>query len=68
MIWATGFLPGIFSGGKVYCYANFFCYAIVFGPNFREKSPRGVNCLRGASPCPPVEESQAIEDVPVFRG
>ena len=33
----TGFLLGIFrEGGKIYCYANFFCYAIVFGPNFRE--------------------------------
>ena len=25
-----------FQGGKIYCYANFSCYAIVFGPNFRE--------------------------------
>ena len=34
----TGFLPGIFQGGKIYCYANFFSYAnfsVVFGPNFR---------------------------------
>ena len=45
-------------GGKIYCYANFFCYAnlsIVFGPNFgggklseRGKLPQG----------PPVTESQ----------
>ena len=51
----AGFLLGIFSeGGKIYCYANFFCYAIVFGPNFRErqKFSGGANCLRGAPPCP----------------
>ena len=23
----TGFLPGIFQGGKIYCYVNFCCYA-----------------------------------------
>ena len=35
----TGFLLGIFfrGRGKIYCYANFFCYTIVFGPNFREE-------------------------------
>ena len=27
----TGFLQGIFQGGKIYCYANF---SIVFRPNF----------------------------------
>ena len=33
----TGFLLGIFfRGGKIYCYANFYCYSIVFGPNVRE--------------------------------
>ena len=46
----AGFLLGIFSGGKIYCYANFFCYAIVFGPNFREgqklSGGRG-NCVKG---------------------
>ena len=34
--------------GKIYCYANFFCYAnlsIVSGPNFR-----GANCFRGTAP------------------
>ena len=35
-----------FRGSKIYCYANFFCYAncsLVFGPNFRgrQKSLRG---------------------------
>ena len=57
----AGFLLGIFSGCKIYCYANFFCYAIVFGPNFREgqKFSGGANCLRGHPlPPPPVEESQ----------
>ena len=24
-------------GGEIYCYANFFYYAIIFGPNFRER-------------------------------
>ena len=40
--------------GKIYCYANFFCYAIVFGPNFREgqKFSGGENCLRGRPPPP----------------
>ena len=35
----SGFHLGIFfgGGGKIYCYANFFCYAIVFGPNFKER-------------------------------
>ena len=23
-------------GGKIYCFANFYCYSIVFGPKFRE--------------------------------
>ena len=23
---ASGFLAGIFSGGKIYCYANFYCF------------------------------------------
>ena len=23
---ASGFLEGIFSGGKIYCYANFYCF------------------------------------------
>ena len=41
-------------GGKIYCYGNFYCYSIVFGPNFREgqKFSRGggANCLKGAPP------------------
>ena len=45
-----GFLLGIFSGGgKIYCYANFFCYAIVFGPNFRE----GQKFSGGQTAAPP---------------
>ena len=23
---ASGFLAGIFSGGKIYCYGNFYCF------------------------------------------
>ena len=47
-------------GGKIYCYANFFCYAIVFELNFREgqKFSGGQTVSGGAPPCPPVEESQ----------
>ena len=54
--------PGIFSEGKVYCYANFFCcanFSIVFGPNFwgGGKSIRGRIASEGAA-LPLVEESQ----------
>ena len=54
-----------FQGGKIYCYANFFCYAIVFGPNFKKgrKFSGWANCLRGAPPCPPVEESQLLFNI-----
>ena len=45
-----------FRGGKIYCYANFFCYAIVFGPNLKEgqkflggKLPQGE--VPPAPPC-----------------
>ena len=42
-----------FEGGKIYCYANFFCYdnfSIVFGLNFKgQKSPRG-ELSQGAPP------------------
>ena len=48
-------------GGKIYCYANFFCHAnfsIVFGPNFRgAKVSEGGKLPRGEGR-PPVEESQ----------
>ena len=49
-----GFLPEIFfKGGKVYCYANFFCYAIVFGPHFREVQKfSGGKLPQGMPPCP----------------
>ena len=67
-MYISGFLPGIFFGGEVYCYANFFCYAnfsIVFGPNFGEgKSIRGGGdkLLQGGAPLSPsVEESQIFE-------
>ena len=36
-------------GGKIYCYANFYCYSIDFGPNFRE----GRKFSGGAPPCLP---------------
>ena len=48
--------------GKIYCYANFFCFAnfsIVFGPNFKRGKSlrgRGANGLKGGAL--PVEESQ----------
>ena len=45
-VYNAGFLPKIFSGGGIYCYANFFCYAIVFGPNFR----RGQTASGGVPP------------------
>ena len=55
---STGFLPGIFSGGKIYCYANFFCYAnfLLFSDQISGggKSLRGgANCLGGGllPPC-----------------
>ena len=58
----SGFLLGIFSGGKIYCYANFYCYSIVFRPNFREgqKFSGGQTASGGHPPVPPVEESQYI--------
>ena len=47
-----------FKGGKIYCYANFFCYVIVYGPNFREGQRfSGGQTASGGRP-PPVEESQ----------
>ena len=51
----SGFLPGVFSGGKsivmqISFYANF---SIVFGPNFRGgKSLRGGRLPQGAPPAP----------------
>ena len=58
----AGFLLGIFfRGGKIYCYANFYCYSIVFGPNFKEgrKFSGGETASEGGRPpVPPVEESQ----------
>ena len=53
-------------GGKIYCSANFFCYAIVFGPNFTEgqTASGGVPC----PPPPPVEESQVCVSNFNFHG
>ena len=31
------FLECFSGGGGIYCYANFFCYVIVLGQNFRER-------------------------------
>ena len=51
--------PGNFfrEGGKIYCFANFYCYSIVFGPNFREgqKFSRGGGgkLPQGGAPCSP---------------
>ena len=45
-----------FFRGGIYCYANFFYYAIVFGPNFRERQKfRGGG---GQAVSGHVEESQ----------
>ena len=41
-------------GGKIYCYANFFCYVIVFGPKFREGQKfSGGKTASGGRPLPP---------------
>ena len=47
------FFQEFFQGGsKIYCCANFFCYAIVFGPNFREGQKfSGGQTASGAPPC-----------------
>ena len=54
IIWLSS--KNVFQGGKIYCYANLFCYAnfsVVFGPNFGGcKSLWGANCLRGRPPAP----------------
>ena len=50
---ASGFLPGIFSGGKIYCYANFCCFQTkISGGGGGQKFLRGA--LR-------AEESQASD-------
>ena len=63
------FLLGIFlGGGEIYCYANSFCYAIVFGPKSKFKEGKSIQgsgtASRGA---PPVEESQGNGYVFVYR-
>ena len=55
------FFQEFFSGGKIYCYENFFCYAnlsIIFRPNFKGAKVAEGELPQGGSPCPPVEESQ----------
>ena len=50
-----------FQGGKLYCYANFYCHSIVFGPNFREGQKfSGGNCLRGTPPAPPRKKASQV--------
>ena len=52
-----------FRGDKIYCYANFFCYAIVFGPNFRMGqtfSGRQTAAGWGSAPCPPCGRKPGI--------
>ena len=54
-----------FRGGKINCYANFYCYAIVFGPNFREGQKFSEEqTASGGAPCPPVEQSQFTHNGP----
>ena len=52
-------------GGKIYCYANFFCYAIVYEPNFMERqSLRGEGrgkTASGGAPCPSLWKKARIE-------
>ena len=50
----SGFLLGIFFRG-VDRFTNFFCYAIVFGPNFREgqKFSGEKTASGGCLPLPP---------------
>ena len=52
-------------GGGIYCYANFYCYSIVFGPNFREgqKFSRGGGgkLPQGAPPCGRKPGSDKVE-------
>ena len=46
---SLAFLQEFFQGGKVHCYANFYCFRIKFrGATVSE----GGNCLRGAPPVP----------------
>ena len=44
LIWASGFLSGLFRGDKAYCYANFFYSAnfLLFWTKFRRENSFGV--------------------------
>ena len=59
---SLAFFQKFFKGeGKIYCYADFFCYSnfpIVFGLNFRGAKVSEVGKLFEGAPLPPVEESQ----------
>ena len=47
--------------GGIYCYANFYCYSIVFGPNFREGqkfSREGGKLPQGGALCPLWEKAR----------
>ena len=43
-------------GGKICCYANFYCYSIVFRPNFREGQT--FSRREGAPPAPCERKSE----------
>ena len=65
----SGFLPGIFQGGKICCYANFFCYAnssIVFGPNFRGAKVSGGRPLLPCGRKPDFRNDTFIHNFQIF--
>ena len=51
-------------GGEIYCYANFYCYCTVFGPNFREgrKFSGGSKLPQGAPPAPLWKKASFLEN------
>ena len=58
----SGFLLGIFSGGKIYCYANFYCYSIVLDQiSGRSKSFQGDKLPQGGTPCTPLWKKASIK-------
>ena len=58
----SGFLPGIFSGGKYIVMQISFVMVLFWGPNFGEgpSLQGGEQTASGGRPLPPVEESQPL--------